>query len=171
MDDESTVSVVPVAGPTAAQEVAAHSAAQGHKYVMHFPAHPARKGDPHYVDFNAYHRKHHDTATCYVGDRIGYDECSDGPLELHHAHIEFSLQNGVDLAALEVDYPGISNPDEVGVWIESEQNFRWLCAFHHRGHAGAHTASHADWEAGQYMRGLFGSSDPAPTTETPPATP
>lgn len=136
-------------------DVAAHSAAQTHRYVMHFPAHPARKGDPHYVDFNAYHRAHVATATCYVGDRIGKDECSKGPLELHHAHIEFSLQNGVDLAALEVDYPGISNPDEVGAWIESEQNFRWLCAFHHRGHAGTHTVSHADWEAGQYMKGLF----------------
>jgi hypothetical protein len=159
MSDETVVKVEHPDGPTAAQEVAAHSAAQGHKYVMHFPAHPARKNDPHYVDFNAYHRKHHDTATCYVGDRIGADQCSDGPLELHHAHIEFSLQNGVDLAALEVDYPGISNPDEVGVWIESEQNFRWLCAFHHRGHAGAHTSAHADWEAGQYMRGLFGAAD------------
>ena len=156
--EESTVGVVPVDGPTAAQEVAAHAGAQSHKYVMHFPAHPVRKSDPHYVDFNAYHRKHHDSATCYVGDRIGKEECSEGPLELHHAHIEFSLQNGVDLSALEVDYPGISNPDEVGVWIESEANFRWLCAFHHRGHAGAHTAAHADWEAGQYMRGLFGSA-------------
>ncbi|MGZ4520301.1 MAG: hypothetical protein ACXVXP_12960 [Mycobacteriaceae bacterium] len=155
MAEESKVTIEPADGPTPAQEVAAHSAAQSHKYVMHFPAHPARKDDPHYADFNAYHRKHHDTATCYIGDRVGTDQCSDGPLELHHAHIEFSLQNGVDLAALEKDYPGISNPDEVGEWIESEQNFRWLCAFHHRGHAGAHTAAHADWEASQYIKGLF----------------
>ncbi|MGZ4554805.1 MAG: hypothetical protein ACXVXZ_03475 [Mycobacteriaceae bacterium] len=155
MADESKVKVEPADGPTPAQEIAAHSAAQSHKYVMHFPAHPARKDDPHYADFNAYHRKHHDAATCYIGDRVGTDQCSDGPLELHHAHIEFSLQNGVDLAALEKDYPGISNPDEVGDWIESEQNFRWLCAFHHRGHAGAHTAAHADWEASQYIKGLF----------------
>jgi hypothetical protein len=126
MADESQVHVDKV-GDTPAQEIAAHSAAQSHKYVMHFPAHPARKDDPHYADFNAYHRKHHDTATCYIGDRVGTEQCSDGPLELHHAHIEFSLQNGVDLAALEKDYPGISNPDEVGDWIESEQNFRWLC--------------------------------------------
>jgi hypothetical protein len=155
MSKESEVHVDQVAVPTPAQEVAAHTTAQGHKYVMHFPAHPARKDDPHYADFNAYHRKHKATATCYVGDRVGKDQCSDGPLELHHAHIEFSLQNGVDLEALEVDYPGISNPEEVGSWIESEANFRWLCAFHHRGHAGAHTVSHADWEAGQYMRDLF----------------
>jgi hypothetical protein len=154
--DETVAKVEPVAGPTPAQQVAAHSAAQGHKYVMHFPAHPARKDDPHYADFNAYHRKHHDTATCFIGDRLGVEHCSDGPLELHHAHVEFSLQNGVDLKALEHDYPGISNPEQVGDWIESEQNFRWLCAYHHRGQAGAHTAAHADWEASQYVRGLLG---------------
>ena len=136
-------------------DVAAHDTPQTHRYLMHFPPHPARRGDPHYVDFDRYHRAHAATATCWVGDRIGYDECSPPPLELHHAHIEFSLQNGIDLAALEHDYPGISNPDEVGAWVESEANFRWLCAFHHRGHAGAHTAAHADWEAGQYVRGLL----------------
>ncbi len=158
-NEESVVSVAPVSGPTPAQQVAAHSAAQSHKYVMHFPAHPARKDDPHYADFNAYHRKHGATATCYVGDRIGADHCSDGSMELHHAHVEFSLQNGVNLTALEKDYPGISNPDEVGDWIESEQNFRWLCPYHHRGQAGAHTAAHADWEAGQYVATLFGIPD------------
>ena len=135
--------------------VDAHSAAQGHKYVMHFPAHPARKDDPHYADFNAYHRKHAATAVCYVGARIGFDECSVGPMELHHSVIEFSLQNGVDLKALEVDFPGISNPDEVGTWIESEANLRFLCAYHHRGAAGAHTAAHADFEASQYVIGLI----------------
>lgn len=158
--EETVAKVEAVAGPTPAQEVAAHSAAQSHKYVMHFPAHPARKDDPHYADFNAYHRKYGPTATCYIGDRIGVDHCSDGPMELHHAVIEFSLQNGVDLKALEVDYPGISNADEVGVWIESEQNFRWLCPYHHRGQAGAHTAAHADWTASQYVPTLFGIPDP-----------
>lgn len=158
-EKEAEVRVVPTNGPTPADEVAAHSGAQSHKYVMHFPAHPAREDDPHYTDFNAYHRKHHDTATCYIGDRVGVEHCSDGPLELHHAHVEFSLQNGVDLKALEHDYPGISNADEVGAWIESEANFRWLCAYHHRGAAGAHTSAHADWEASQYVRGLITPRD------------
>ena len=138
----------------------AHTGAQLHKYLLHFPPHPARADDPHYTDFNAYHRKYHDTAVCFVGAKIGKAHCSDGPLELHHAHVEFSLQNGVDLAALESDYPGISDPDKVGVWIESDQNFRWLCPYHHRGAAGAHTAAHADWEAGQYVPTLFGDPDP-----------
>lgn len=153
-----------------ADEVAAHSAVQSHRYVVHFPPHPARTSDPHYVDFNHYHKLHRPTARCYIGERIGFDECRDAQghpcpppaeggeqpgLELHHAHVEFSLQNGISLTALEKDYPGISDPDQVGAWVESDANFRWLCCFHHRGPAGAHTASHADWEASQYVLGLI----------------
>lgn len=149
--------------------VAAHEAAQTHHYMMHFPPHPARTADPHYVDFNAYHRTHRATARCYIGERIGFGDCMDAQmrpcpppatgqqagLELHHTHVEFSLQNGVSLAALERDYPGISDPAAVGAWIETDANFRWLCAFHHRGPAGAHTASHSDWEGSQYVQGLI----------------
>jgi hypothetical protein len=75
-------------------------------------------------------------------------------LELHHAHIEFALQQGVDLAALEVDYPGVSDPDAVGAWVESADNLRWLCVHHHRGPAGAHSITHSDFEAQQYVLGL-----------------
>lgn len=150
--------------------VAAHDGTQSHRYVVHFPEHPARTADPHYRDFDAYHRRTRPTARCFIGERIGYDDCRDAQgrpcpdpgegnqqagLELHHAHVEFSLQQGVDLAALEVDYPGISNTTEVGAWVESATNFRWLCVFHHRGPGGAHTASHSDWEASQYVLGLI----------------
>lgn len=150
--------------------VAAHEQAETRHYVMHFPPHPARSDDPHYADFDHYHRKTRETARCFIGERIGYGDCKDAQckpcpppegggeqpgLELHHAHVEFSLQNGVDLAALEKDYPGISDPSQVGAWVESDANFRWLCAWHHRGAAGAHTASHSDWEASQYVQGLI----------------
>jgi len=157
-------------GDSEAREVAAHEAAQSHHYWVHFPPHPARKDDPHYVDFDHYHRKTRATARCYIGERIGFGECRDAQgnpcpppegggeqpgLELHHAHVEFSLQNGIDLVALEKDYPGISDPTQVGAWVESASNFRWLCCHHHRGPAGAHTAAHADWEASQYVPGLI----------------
>ena len=150
--------------------VAAHVAEQTHHYAVHFPPHPARKSDPHYVDFDHYHRKYRATARCYIGERIGFDDCRDAQgkpcpppedggeqpgLELHHAHVEFSLQNGISLTALEVDYPGISDATSVGAWVESDVNFRWLCVFHHRGAGGAHTAAHADWEASQYVLGLI----------------
>ena len=162
-----------------ADEVAAHSAVQSHRYVVHFPSHPARKADPHYVDFNHYHQEHRATARCYVGERVGFGDCQDAQgnpcpppahggeqpdLELHHAHVEFSLQNGVSLAALEVDYPGISDPDQVGAWVESDANFRWLCCYHHRGPGGAHTASHSDWEASQYVFGLTSKAQPKGAT-------
>jgi hypothetical protein len=151
------------------EPVAAHTQAQSHRYYMHFPPHPARKDDPHYVDFNAYHKRTRATARCWIGERIGYSFCKDAQgnlapapatgaqpgLELHHAHVEFSLQNGISLTALEHDYPGISDPDSVGAWVESGANFRWLCAWHHRGASGAHTAAHADWEASQYIEGLI----------------
>jgi len=162
---------------TRKKDVAAHTAAQTHRYMMHFPEHPTREGDPNYVDFKHYHDKTRGTARCYIGERIGFHECRDaqgrlapapehaGPqagLELHHAHIEFSLQNGVSLSALAKDYPGIDDPNKVGAWVESGDNFRWLCAWHHRGAAGAHTASHSDWEASQYVMGLISETPQAP---------
>lgn len=135
----------------------AHPQLQDHKYVMHYPEHLARKGDPHYVDFEAYRRKTHATAKCAVGEhRNDFSECSqDKPLELHHAHVEFALQNGVDLRWLENDYPGISNPDDIGKWVESADNLYWLCEFHHRGHGGIHVTSASDYEAEKYVRGLI----------------
>ena len=149
--------------------VAAHAQPQSHHYMMHFPPHPARTADPHYLDFDHYHRLHRATARCYIGERIGFGDCMDAQmrpavppasgqqpgLELHHHVVEFSLQNGVSLTALERDYPGISDPTQVGAWVESDANFRWLCAWHHRGAAGAHTAAHSDWEASQYVLGLI----------------
>ena len=155
-------------------DVPAHDQSETHRYVVHFPPHPARTSDPHYVDFDHYHRAHRATARCYVGERVGFQDCRDDRgnpcpppaegeqpgLELHHAHVEFSLQQGIDLKALEKDFPGISDATNVGAWVESDVNFRWLCCFHHRGPGGAHTASHSDWEASQYVPGLIGKAEP-----------
>ena len=149
--------------------VDAHDQQTTHVYVVHFPPHPAREDDPHYKDFDAYHRKMRPTARCYVGSRVGFGYCKDAQgqplsidaagqqsgLELHHAHIEFALQQGIDLAALEADYPGISDAGAVGAWVESGANFRWLCVYHHRGRGGAHTAAHSDYEGSFYVPGLI----------------
>lgn len=136
---------------------AAHDQSGTHTYVMHYPEHPARTDDPHYVDFEHYRRTHVHDAVCDFAKRRGGDtsECHGG-LELHHAHVEFSLQNGVDLALLEKDYPGISDPTQVGAWVESGDNFVFYCAFHHRGHGGVHVAASADFEASHYVRNLIG---------------
>jgi len=135
--------------------VQAHDQAVQHRYTIHYPEHPAREGDPHYKDFEHYRKTRVATARCAVGQhRDDYSECHGG-LELHHAHVEFSLQNGVDLKWLEADYPGISDPDEVGAWVESGANLVFLCEFHHRGSGGVHVASASDYEAEKYVRSLI----------------
>jgi len=137
--------------------VESHDQNVTHHYTVHYPDHPERTSDPHYVDFNHFRAKTKDTAVCSIGShRNDFSECdSDHPLELHHTHIEFSLQNGVDLKWLEADYPGVSDPDNIGAWVESADNLEWLCLFHHRGHGGVHTAAAADYEAEKYVRGLI----------------
>lgn len=144
-------------------QVAAHDQAETHRYVIHFPEHPPREADPHYRDFEAYRRQTKATARCAFAVRTGDDSTCDHdhPLELHHSHVEFSLQNGVDLKWLERDYPGISDPDQVGAWVESAANLEWYCVFHHRGPGGVHTAAAADFEAEHYIRGLIGGRDAA----------
>jgi hypothetical protein len=139
---------------------AAHEQNETHHYTVRFPEHPARTDDPHYVDFNHIHRAWKadpERWRCAVGAHRGdFSECDlTKPLELHHSHVEFSLQNGVDLAWLEVDYPGISDPAAVGAWVESADNLEVLCVFHHRGHGGKHVASASDFEAERYVKGLI----------------
>lgn len=135
--------------------ITAHSQAITHHYTVHYPDHAPRKGDPHYADFNAYHQRTKATAKCVIGlHRNDFSECR-GQLELHHSHVEFALQNGIELRWLEIDYPGISDPDTVGKWVESAANLDWYCEFHHRGHGGVHVAAAADFEAEKYVRGLI----------------
>ena len=139
-------------------EVAAHDQAVAHKYVMHYPEHAPRADDPHYAAFEAFRRQHRAGATCYVGDRVGTEHCA-GTLELHHAVLEFATANAADPHALHHDFPEISEnatAEEIADWLESSPGeFRWLCSFHHRGHGGAHTASHSDWTAQLYVPGLI----------------
>jgi hypothetical protein len=138
----------------------AHDQAITNSYVIHYPPHEPREDDPHYKDFNAYRNRTKDTAKCAIGEhRSDFSECNGG-LELHHSHIEFSLQNGVDLKWLETDYPGVSNPDEVGAWVESGANLMWLCMRHHRAAgAGIHHAAYADYEASKYVHNLISEKD------------
>lgn len=140
--------------------VDAHDQKISHSYVVHYPPHPARQSDPHYKDFNHIHqqwKKDPEKWQCAIGKhRDDFSECDlTKPLELHHDHIEFSLQNGVDLAWLEPDYAGISSPEELGAWVESAANLVVLCVAHHRGPGGIHVASAADFEAEKYVRGLI----------------
>jgi hypothetical protein len=142
--------------------VPAHDVTESHRYTVHYPDHQPRQSDPHYKDFEAYRRRTKATAKCSVGEARGdFTDCQPGPnswptgLELHHDHVEFALENAVDLALLDKVYPGVSNPDEVGAWVESADNLVWLCTFHHRGHGGVHVASSSDYEAERFIKGLI----------------
>ena len=142
------------------EAVAAHLQKVSHQYTVRYPDHTAREDDPNYVDFNHIHRewkKDPDKWQCWIGKHRGdFSECSlDKPLELHHAHIEFALMNAVELAWLEKDYPGVSDPDKLGAWVESAENLMVLCQRHHRGHDGVHVASGSDWEGIKYVRGMI----------------
>lgn len=134
----------------------AHDQKINHQYIVHYPAHAPRAGDPHYIDFEHYHKLHAKDAKCAYSDSADADQCTlDKPLELHHKVIEFSLQNGVDFAVLEKDFPGISDPNSVGAWVESDQNFVWYCQFHHRGHGGVHVSSSSDFTSEKYVKDLI----------------
>src|SRR5690348_10081228 len=147
---------------------AAHDQAITNRYVVRYPDHAPRAGDSHYHAFNAYRTAHVHEAVCYVGKRVGFSECADAQgqaiptqpdgghgLELHHHFLEFAVVNSVYLAALEVDFPDIDTPAKAAEWAESDGNFMWLCAKHHRGDGGAHHASFADFSAEEYVRGLI----------------
>jgi Hom_end-associated Hint len=114
---------------SAAAPTPAHDQTESHKYVVHYPEHLPRADDPNYKAFEAYHKATAATAVCFIGQRVGFDSCSQGsPLELHHAHVEFSLINGVDPAAFAIDYPSIGDAAAIAAWSETAPNFRWLCS-------------------------------------------
>lgn len=130
---------------------AAHDQTEQSRWVEHYPEHEPREHDPHYHLFHAY-KKAHPNPTCWVADLYGTTEhCAPGPIELHHAVIEESVQNEVDwqIAARRFPDAGIADQESFLVWVQSQGNFRFLCAHHHRSpQAGAHHVSHSAWEAG-----------------------
>lgn len=150
----------PVVTPAHSQQVTNH-------YHIGYPEHAPRANDPHYHAFNAYHEANQGTAVCYVGERVGLDECRDAQgnpvtqpaqgngLELHHKVLEFAVLNAVDLAALEIDFPDLTDPAKVADWAETDSNFMWLCAKHHRSMTGIHHAAAADFEASLYVQNLL----------------
>jgi hypothetical protein len=146
----------------------AHDQKVTNTYIISFLEHEPRQDDPHYHAFNAYKKAHKHEAVCYVGKRIGYEYCGDehgNPipnqpddgigLELHHTHLEFAVINGVDLKALEVDFPNLTDPEKVAEWAETDANFMFLCAKHHRSGIGAHHASFADFSGSMYVPGML----------------
>jgi len=144
-----------------AGDVPAHEQKVTRSYVVTYPEHGPRAGDVHYKDFRAFkdNRKAAGTYHCdwAIEHRAGdFSECDlIAPLEAHHSHIEWALLNEVDITLLDVQYPGLSNADEVGAWVESAQNLELLCVNHHRRHMGKHVAAYADFEGLSFVRNLL----------------
>jgi hypothetical protein len=139
---------------------AAHVQPHASHYNVHFPEHGTRQDDPYYREFDAFRKrakKDPSLYVCVVGSRRGdFSDCTlDKPLELHHAHIEWALQNEIDLDMVRKQYPEITDTNELGHWIESDQNLVFLCQFHHRGHGGAHVASASDFEGQHFVKHLI----------------
>src|SRR6476661_9829956 len=139
---------------------AAHEQPHSSHYNVHFPEHGTREDDPYYKEFEHFRKrakKDPSLYVCAVGKRRGdMSDCTlDKPLELHHSHIEWALQNEVDLDMVRHQYPEITDAHELGHWIESDENLVFLCQFHHRGHGGAHVASASDFEGQHFVRHLI----------------
>ena len=148
-------------------DVPAHDQTVTNHYQIHYPDHSPRQGDIHYAAFNAFRRAHAKTGVCFIGAKVGFDQCADASghpmleqpghpgLEVHHSFLEYALINSVDLDAIQKDYPNLTNLELVSAWAESDPNFMLLCSLHHRGVGGAHHAAYADFEASQYIRNLI----------------
>lgn len=142
-------------------EVAAHKQHVTRSYWVAYPEHGPRESDPHYKDFHAFKENRRAAGTYHcdwaVEHRNGdFSECDlTMPLEAHHSHIEWALLNEVDLSLLEAQYPGVSDADQVGAWVESASNLELLCVNHHRRHMGKHGASYADFEGLSFVRNLL----------------
>lgn len=136
----------------AADVTAAHVQRVSHPYQIAYPDHAPRTGDPHYKDFEAYRASTVATARCVQAARVNDDANCAGPLQLHHSHIEFALLNAIDLKHLETVYPGVSDPDTVGAWIETAANLEWRCEKHHIGAGhGVHSLTASDWEGSNFV--------------------
>lgn len=122
----------------------AHEQALNLHLVLFYPPHEPRRSDPHYKFFNAAKRRMKAKGLL----RCAIPGCTfPGPIELHHAKVEFALQNGVDLALFNEEY-GLHLDDEGFLrYIEEEGNLEPLCPTHHRGALGVHCQPEPQWVA------------------------
>ena len=129
---------------------AAHDQALTLHIITHVPEHEPRETDPHYHLFEQAkaRMKRQGLYRCVIGD----DYCG-GNLELHHSHIEFSQQGGVDVAKVNAQLGLHLDSDEAfAQWIESPGNLEVLCAVHHRTHFGIHVIPGPLWEPLRYRK-------------------
>ncbi len=113
--------------------------------LEHIPAHDARSDDPHYAVFEAAKAriKKLRLNVCAIPD------CTfPGPMELHHDKVEFSEQNGIDLAKFNQFFGlHLTDDEEFKNFIEGPGNLEVLCPTHHRTRLGVHVLPGPFWNA------------------------
>lgn len=121
------------------------------RILEHIPSHEPRAGDKHYAAFNAARRrlKKAGLLKCVV---CGSEGTREQPIELHHSHVEFSFQNGVDVAKLNELYGLHLDETSFTDWINSPGNLEPLCLTHHRGLEAVHLLPEPVWNAVRIWR-------------------
>lgn len=122
----------------------AHDQHETLHFLCHYPEHAPREQDPNYHLFNEARRrmKAAGLLKCVI------EGCTyPGPIELHHAKIEFSLSSGVDLDKFNRLYGLHLSDEEFARYVEQEGNLEALCAVHHRTHMGVHALPGPLWAA------------------------
>lgn len=136
-----------------------HSVTEHVTLVQTYPAHEPRATDVHYSVFTATRRRLErlGALTCWIGNA---DCDTTHPMELHHAMVEFSLANIVDVRHFRELYPEfhIESDEAFLRWVEGEGNLLCLCRSHHRGHIGIHSITYPAFVVQRYM--LAGTTPP-----------
>ena len=145
---------------------AAHDQSMTLHILTHVPEHEPREDDPHYHLFEQAkaRMKRQGLWKCVIGD----DYCA-GNVELHHSHIEFSQQGGVDLFKVNQQLGlHLASDEDFQQWIESPGNLEPLCAVHHRTHYGIHVIPGPLWEPLRFRKaGVQPSAEFIPAKDLP----
>jgi hypothetical protein len=150
---------------TVEKVTAAHTVTEHLTLAYAYPAHEARRSDPHNAVFAATKKRLRALGhwQCWINNA----DCGGGPLECHHSLVEMSLAQIVDEAHFRQLYPefnlGQSDEDFLN-WIQSEGNMTILCPMHHRGILGIHTIHYSAWIVQRFMK--EGVTDPEQAVRT-----
>lgn len=122
-------------------DVPAHDQRETIHLLWSYPEHEPRAHDPHYAAFRAAEARMKAAGLwkCVV---CGSTENVQG----HHSYVEFSLQNGIDVAAFDALYGLHLTDAEFAAWVSSEGNCEPLCRTHHTGPEGVHMLPEPAWK-------------------------
>jgi hypothetical protein len=128
---------------------AAHHCFETFHIDFYYPEHEPRADDPHYHLFHAARHR-----LMRLGKLICWRCGATEKIELHHAVVEFSLSNGVDVERFASLYPEfhVSSDAEFLAWVEGEGNLLPLCAACHRGAQGIHSVVYPAWLVGRFWK-------------------